>query len=403
MKKTTSLLLAITLIVGMVGTSSINVSAATVEAYHLNQPINREIVDRNQMNQQAPQVETNQIYDDPYLSYQWAITETGADLAWESITNDSSVLVAVVDTGVDYSHEDLENRVRVDLGYDFVNNDSDPIDDNGHGTHVSGIIAAEANNGVGISGMAGELDVNIIPIKVLDADGAGETANIAKGILYAVEQGANVINLSLGADVITPEVRSAIETALEANVFVVVAAGNDGTLCAPLSLANIDGVFTVSAATVDNLVAEFSNYGDCIDAYAPGVDVLSTYLDNQYAYQDGTSMAAPVVSGAAAILLSENADLTVAELTELLRDDTAAIPVPTTPNTQTAMQNTQVATPNTPPTLQPIARIQAVQNTPMTNMPVNNTPVTTQTTMQSSMTTNCNIINVYEVLLKVLS
>lgn len=309
-----------------------------------NQPMNRELLDRNQPvpeqsqpeNQQESQTESRDAYyNDPYLSLQWGVTQTNADLAWAQVEQEASVVVAVVDTGVDYTHEDLENRVLVDLGYDFVNDDDDPMDDNGHGTHVSGIIAAEANNGVGIAGIAGDLDVSILPVKVLNADGEGTTATISAGILYAVEMGADIINLSVGADVISNDVRSAIETALAADIFVVVAAGNDGTQCAPLSLANLDGVFTVAAASDDSTVAYFSNYGDCIDAYAPGEDILSTYLDNQYAYQDGTSMAAPIVSGAAAVLLAQDADLTVAELTALLSNDETSTTTTTTPQTNT--------------------------------------------------------------------
>ncbi len=378
MKKILSILLSISLTATMASAS--DTADTTYEAYHIGQPINREIIDKTQMPQQQPQTnQTTYAYNDPYLSYQWSIAETGADLAWDTVTDGAEIVVAVVDTGVDYTHDDLKNRVLVDLGYDFVNGDSDPMDDNGHGTHVAGIIAAEADNGIGIAGMAGTLDVSILPIKVLDADGAGETAVISAGILYAVEQGVDIINLSLGADIITPDVRQAVETALEADIFVVVAAGNDGTVCAPLSLANLDGVFTVAAATESSTVADFSNYGSAIDGYAPGEEILSTYLDNQYAYQDGTSMASPVVAGAAAILLSQDPTLTNAELTALL-SSTATTTTTTNQTTYTPVMQT------IPIITQPGFRIQSLR--------------ISTAYYYTTQTMSCNIINVYEALQK---
>ncbi|MFI3312962.1 MAG: S8 family serine peptidase [Eubacteriales bacterium] len=387
MKRIISFALALGLTVTMAGATCVEDMDTAVQTYGMPQPINREILQRDQMPTQQPQngqaVESQSVYNDPYLSYQWAITETGADLTWEAVSQDgASIVVAVVDSGVDYTHEDLENRVLVDLGYDFVNDDDDPMDDNGHGTHVSGIIAAEADNGVGIAGMAGTLDVSILPIKVLNSEGAGETADITAGILYAVDMGVDVLNLSLGADVITPDVRDAIETALEADIFVVVAAGNDGTVCAPLSLANLNGVFTVAAATESNTVADFSNYGDCIDGYAPGEDILSTYLDNQYAYQDGTSMAAPIVSGAAAVILSQNSDLTNAELTSLLSTTATS----TTSNVQTVNNTPMAPNVQTKPISMPTMRSQALQ------MLIQYSPM-------SFNTMTCTTVNVYEALM----
>lgn len=322
----TKKLLAGALALSFLGSSALayGESTDTYETYNLNQPINRIIFDRDEPMKNMPTAtettEGSDYYNDPYLSYQWAITETNAEEAWENATENYAVVVAVIDTGVDYTHEDLENRVLWELGYDFVNDDSDAMDDNGHGTHVSGIIAAEANNGLGISGIAGELDVSILPIKALDADGVGETEDIVSAIYYAVEMDVDIINLSLGANTVTPDIRKAIETAVAADIFIVVAAGNDSSMCSSTSLAALDGVFTVAASEEDGTLAYFSNYGSYIDGYAPGTEILSTYLNNEYAYQDGTSMAAPMVSGAAAILLSQNPDLTVDELTALLSD-----------------------------------------------------------------------------------
>lgn len=399
MKRLLGVLLAICFCTSLVSATVVE----DVQAYAGNQPINREMLDRVQTpNTQLSQ--TDYLYNDPYLSYQWAITQTSADLAWDVMEQEASIVVAVVDSGVDYTHEDLENRVLVELGYDFVNDDDDPMDDNGHGTHVSGIIAAEADNGVGIAGMVGALDVSILPVKVLDADGAGETADIAAGILYAVDKEVDIINLSLGADVITPDVRQAIETALEADIFVVVASGNDGTVCAPLSLANLDGVFTVAAATESDTVADFSNYGDCIDAYAPGEDILSTYLNNQYAYQDGTSMAAPIVTGAAAILLAQNPDLTNAELTALLSNTQTTTQTTQETNQQTTQQTTQQTNQQTNQQNQIVVQYPVVV-TPVT--PISTPGMWAKAVMPGMMTTpttttqTCQVVNVYEALLQV--
>lgn len=322
-----ALALSLALLVHMASASCMTSTQVTTS--NMNQPMNRIILDWMEPN--LPQMEvpqTTYTYDDPYLSYQWAITQTNTDLAWEAVTEYSSVVVAVIDTGVDYTHEDLVNRVLAEEGYDFVNEDSDAMDDNGHGTHVAGIIAAEANNGVGIAGIVGELNVSILPIKALDADGVGETEDIVSAILYAVDYGVDVINLSIGSNVVTRELRSAIEQAISANIFVVVAAGNDSSQCTTTSLASLDGVFTVAASDEEDSLAYFSNYGSAIDAYAPGVEILSTYLDNQYAYQDGTSMAAPIVSGAAALLLAQEPDLTVEELTDLLSNTDSTVEEP---------------------------------------------------------------------------
>ncbi len=268
------------------------------------------------------QPEIDPPYNDPYLSLQWALSQIDAELAWQSTTENHSVVVAVLDTGVDNTHPDLCNRILSDHGYDFVNDDTDPTDDNGHGTHIAGIIAAEANNDIGIAGVAGALDVSILPIKVLDSDGTGNPLHIAAGIIYAVEMGADIINLSLGGDTVSTDILQAITVAQDNDILIVVPSGNNGTSCTQQSLANLDGTLTVAATTEAGTLATFSNYGDCVDVYAPGEAILSTYPgEYPYAYQEGTSVAASIVTGVAAVLLTQNPDLTVTQLTNLLSNN----------------------------------------------------------------------------------
>lgn len=265
---------------------------------------------------------TDSSVNDPGYKYEWAVTATEANKAWSLIDQKREIKVAVLDTGIDYTHVDLKNRALSDLGYNFVEDKKDVTDNNGHGTHVSGIIAAQANNNQGITGIAGGLDVKIIPVKVLDKNGEGKSDNIAKGIKYAADNGADIINLSFGTIGESEDISSAIKYAKEKGVFIVAAAGNDNSNADLYSPAGEDeDVYTVSAITSQYKKAGFSNYGASIDAAAPGVNIIST-VPGGYAVWDGTSMAAPVVSGIAALIKAENPDLTPDEIAKIL-DSTA--------------------------------------------------------------------------------
>lgn len=261
---------------------------------------------------------TDSSVNDPGYKYQWAISAANVNKAWSLIDQKREIKVAVLDTGIDYTHVDLKNRVLTDLGYNFVDNSKNIMDDNGHGTHVSGIIAAEANNNQGITGIAGELDVKLIPVKVLDKDGIGEAEKIAQGIRYAADNGADIINLSFGTIDESEEIISALKYAKEKGIFIVAASGNDNSNADLYLPAGYDeGVYTVSAITPEYTKASFSNYGTSIDAAAPGVKIIST-VPGGYAVWDGTSMAAPLVSGVAALVKAQNPDLTPDEIAEIL-------------------------------------------------------------------------------------
>jgi hypothetical protein len=246
---------------------------------------------------------------DPLRRAQWYLDTIHADAA-QRVADGAGVLVAVIDTGVDADHPDL--RGAVVAGRDLVDSTGSDHDPNGHGTHVAGIIAARAGNGIGIEGAAP--GARILTIRALDADGSGDTGMVAAAVDEAVTAGAKVINLSLGptANVIRSlspldPLVAAVKRAVNADVAVVAAAGNQGLpVCAqPSSLPEI---LCVEAVTRDLSRAAYSNYGMQVDVVAPGGDdseaIRSTYKDGDYADLMGTSQATPQVAAAAAMLIS---------------------------------------------------------------------------------------------------
>ncbi|MFN8496275.1 MAG: S8 family serine peptidase [Anaerolineae bacterium] len=255
--------------------------------------------------------------NDPFFKDQWGLVRTGIPAAWDLTRGSPDVVIAVLDTGVDAAHEDL--RGQLVAGYDFVHNTRTPDDDNGHGTHVTGIIAAAANNGVGISGVAP--GSRVMPIKVMSALGNGSHFVIAQGIEYALANNARVLNLSMGGDTPSQTLKQAIDHAWQAGALVVAAAGNDNT-DKPSYPAAWPNVISVGALNTDDTRAPFSNYGPTISLVAPGVAILSTLPDNRYEAWPGTSMAAPFVSGVAALLWSRNATLTNAQVHDRLINTT---------------------------------------------------------------------------------
>jgi len=267
------------------------------------------------------------------LPGQWGLEQIKGPTAWDT-TRGSGVLVAVIDTGVDSSHEDLAANLDMSRAANFVEKDKTPFDDFGHGTHVAGIIGAVANNGVGIAGVAPE--VKIMPIRVLGVDG-GTTAALIQGIDHAIAKGAKVINLSLGSSQASRAEQEAINRAIARKVTVVAAAGNEALSGNPLNYpAALSGVISVGALgriPVNGQMilarAEYSCFNPHVTISAPGSDILSTVpsqLGNAparggaYAYASGTSMAAPMVSGVAAMILARHPDWSPAQVLAALRD-----------------------------------------------------------------------------------
>lgn len=263
-------------------------------------------------------VEMNQrvhaLVNDPGYPDQWALKSSYLDFARiRTLTsNDTSrPYVAVVDSGVQGNHPDLVNSMA--SGYSYLTtcgllgcsvkkgttSAATDNDNNGHGTHVAGIIAAELNNSQGVVGLAQR--VRIRSVKVLGSDGSGETDDVASGIVWAADH-ADVINLSLGSSEPSAAEEDAVDYALDKNRVVVAAAGNcDPTCSTPAYPAGYKGVLGVGAYGMDGARASFSSKGPQVDVIAPGENILSTYNNGGYAFADGTSMATPFVSAEAAL------------------------------------------------------------------------------------------------------
>lgn len=247
--------------------------------------------------------------NDPFFPSQWAFSDgiTNARVLWQRGVNASGVMVAVIDTGVDHTHPELRGRVLA--GYNFKDGDTDVMDRDGHGTHVAGLIAASGNNGQGIAGVS--WSAKILAVKVMDSVGGTDFGAIA-GIKYAVDAGARILNLSFSSDSSqrNPLFDLAVQYALDKGALVVAAAGNKG---GPVSApGNCPGALTVSATSNRGLetLAPFSNHGPEVFIAAPGDNVLSTVPGGAYKSMSGTSMATPIVAGAAAVLLAEHPDWT---------------------------------------------------------------------------------------------
>jgi serine protease len=255
--------------------------------------------------------------NDPYRSYQWNFDAINAEAAWGYSTGLGAV-VAVIDTGVSSGSSDGIGSLT--SGYDFVNSDSNAADDNGHGTHVAGTIAQATDNSSGVAGLA--YDATIMPIKVLDSSGSGYVSDTVLGINYAVTNGADVINLSLGSTSYSSAEAAAVANAYSNGVFVAAATGNSGGSSVDYPAAYSDAV-AVGATRYGNTLASYSNRGSAVDLVAPGGDtsrddngdgyadgvLQETFSGSTWSYYffQGTSMATPHVAAAAAMLMAEGA------------------------------------------------------------------------------------------------
>ncbi|MDP5274223.1 S8 family serine peptidase [Chengkuizengella axinellae] len=235
-----------------------------------------------------------------YSTDQYGPQMIDIEKAWEITQGSESVVVAVLDTGVQADHEDLQGKVIP--GYDFIDNDSDPSDEQGHGTHVAGTVGAATNNEIGVAGVAP--NVKIMSIRVLNEFGSGTNAGIADGITFAADHGADVINLSLGGPSSSITLENAVNYAWNQGAVVIVSAGNAGTSI-PQYPAYYENSLSVGATNSNDIKWSASTYGTWVDVAAPGANIISTQLGGGYIYDSGTSMAAPHVAGLAGLLASQ--------------------------------------------------------------------------------------------------
>ena len=299
---------------------------------------------------------------DPQFNDQWALANSGqrggkqgadisATLAWATTIGSEDLVVAVLDSGVDYTHEDLVSNMWFrpadmapyndtelgtvdDLhGYNAIDGNSDPMDDNGHGTHCAGIIGAEGENNLGIAGV--NWDVRIMPLKFMNSGGFGTTKDAIEAINYVIDRkkaGVNVriISASWGSTQKSRALEDVIRKAYENDILFVAAAGNattdnDRRPHFPSSY-DVPNVISVAALDRNDQLAKFSNYGvKSVAVAAPGVEILSTWLGNQYEEKSGTSMATPVIAGVAALILAENPRMSVDDLRKKIMDSSDPI------------------------------------------------------------------------------
>jgi subtilisin family serine protease len=297
-------------------------------------------------------IQAQSMPNDPSFSSLWGLSNNGslggstsADIniepAW-ALGTTSTVVTAVIDSGIDYTHPDLAANIWINgnevagngidddkngyiddiRGWDFANNDNNPMDDNGHGTHVAGTIGAVGNNGVGVVGVAWK--TSIMALKFLDASGSGSLSSAISAINYARVNGAKVINASWGGGGFSSALQSAITQFVSSGGIFVAAAGNESSnnVTTPSYPANYAGVISVGASTRTDLLAGFSNFGTNVDIVAPGQSILSTLPNNSYGTLSGTSMASPHVAGAIALLWSQNPTKTASQITDAVMANT---------------------------------------------------------------------------------
>ena len=279
----------------------------------------KDVIEELESNPVVEYVEPNYVMNiqtvpnDADYSKQWALPKMDLPAVWDGNRGNENVVIAILDTGLDYNHPD--KPVRTALGYDFVNDDNSPQDDHGHGTYIAGVIAARSNNNAGIAGICWRCTV--MPIKVMNQNGVGTYADVANGIVWAADHGADIINLSIGGYAVSQTLQDAVIYAQNKGVLIVAAAGNQG-VNSPLYPASFPNVIGVSATDENDERWARSNSGSYVDVSAPGVGVYGLGLNGQYRSQTGTSVAAAHVSGLAALFLSGEMGLSNNQLSQKL-------------------------------------------------------------------------------------
>ncbi|MFA5405136.1 MAG: S8 family serine peptidase [Ignavibacteria bacterium] len=293
------------------------------------------------------------IPNDPYYSYQYYLTKTNIQQVWDVTQGDSSIIIGIIDSGSDFLHPDLNGSFKINyneipnnnidddnngfiddyLGWNFAGNNNNPTDDNifSHGTAIAGLLGAKINNGIGIASISPKC--KLLTLKAFDSQGIGYDNDVATAILYAISRGVKVLNLSFGDYVYSYLLRDVIRFAYSKNIVMIASAGNDASDVLHYPSA-FDEVISVGASDNEDRRASFSAFGETVDIFAPGYQILSTSIlgkgssefNNDYAYINGTSFSAPVVTGVAGLLLSRNKNLTNEEIRGILVSTTDYFP-----------------------------------------------------------------------------
>jgi len=263
---------------------------------------------------QAPERTSTQILP-------WGISRINANLAWP-VSEANGIRVGVIDSGIQLNHPDLVSNIKG--GFNAINHRKSADDDNGHGTHVAGIIAAE-NNEIGVVGVAPK--AQLYAVKVLDNTGSGRISDVVEGIQWCMDNHIQVVNMSFGASSYSKALHRAIKKAYSGGLIMVAAAGNNGPGANTVSYpAKFYEVIAVSATNENDIVTSWSSRGPEVDIAAPGVGIYSTYKGSTYEGLNGTSMAAPHVTGAAALKLQQNPTLTPSQALGLLKQTANSLP-----------------------------------------------------------------------------
>lgn len=306
-------------------------------------PVNfAEAKNKRKESEKKQEIHTYQIdgfkLNDTYRKNLWGLQKIKAFSAWKISKGSAGVVVAVIDTGVDYNHEDIAENIwknekeipnnGIDddgngymddyFGWDFFAGKNDPMDDNGHGTEMAGAIAAVGNNKKGIAGVAWK--TQIMTLKTFSAAGQGSSDKLAAAVKYAADNGAKIINASWSSKIIEdPVLEAAVDYAYAKGVFVVAAAGNGNNDASLYSPGNMKNVFAVGAADKKDKKTPFSNWGERVDLMAPGVEIRTTKMGNAYSTTNGTSVAAAYVSASAALLFAYDATVSNEEIKNILQ------------------------------------------------------------------------------------
>jgi len=257
--------------------------------------------------------------DTYFSSHQWYLKDSSSygietETAWDTQTGSNGVIVGVIDTGIDYNHPDLNGNMwpTGNGGWDFVNNDDNPMDDHGHGTHCAGIVAAETNNATGVAGIAGGWGATpgtqLMALKAFNSGGTGDASDIVNAINWAVTEDADILSMSFTSTSSSSNIQTALNNAYTAGLVSVAAAGNDNIAPIPFSAypAKYSNVIAVTSTTSSGAKSGFANYGTWVDIAAPGSSIYSTeWPGSGYTYKSGTSMACPAVAGVAALLKAQ--------------------------------------------------------------------------------------------------